>query len=155
MSERTGSLAFEFARSLASVIGDAIEVDATVEATFAPIYEVGSDRGLKIEVAPVARRAASETRDGWRSTLVAQIAIRERVGTERDFERIDELIALEEQIESALLLRRFALPGGREVVVESVETKAVYDAASLTNQGVFVGVLEAVASTGELYFYRE
>lgn len=153
MSENKTSSSFAFARSLANVIGDEIGVDATVEATFAPVYEVGSDRGLKIEIAPVARRAVSTTRDGWASALVAQIAIRKHIGTERDFERIDELIALEERIEKALLLRRVPLADGREVVVESVETKAIYDAASLTNQGVFVGVLEVVASTGELYFY--
>lgn len=152
MSENKTSSSFAFARSLANVIGDEIGVGATVEATFAPIYEVGSDRGLKIEIAPVARRAVSTTRDGWSSALVAQIAIRKHIGTERDFERIDELIALEERIEKALLLRRVPLADGREVVVESVETKAIYDAASLTNQGVFVGVLEVVASTGELYF---
>lgn len=154
MNGKTSS-SFAFARSLVRVVVDEIGVDAIVEATFAPVYEVGSDRGLKIEIAPVARRVAAETRDGCRTTFSAQIAIRERVGTERDFERIDELIALEERIETALLRRRVALADDREAVVESVETKAVYDAASLTNQGVFVGVLEVVASTDELYFYRE
>ncbi len=153
MNENAASLSFAFARRVADVVAEAKLVDATVEATFAPVYEVGSDKGLKIEVAPIARRVVSTTRDGYSSTLVAQIAIRKYVGTERAFDKLDELLALEEQIEKTLLRRRVALADGCEAVVESVETKAIYDAASLTNQGVFVGVLEVVASTGELYFY--
>ena len=154
MNENETSLSFAFARRVADVVAEAKLVDATVEATFAPIYEVGSDKGLKIEVAPVARRAVSTTRDGYSSALLAQIAIRKYVGTERAFDKLDELLALEERIERALLFRRVELPGGCEAVVTSVETKAVYDAASLTNQGVFVGVLEVVATSDDFYFYR-